>query len=220
MQTTLAGSCAVSPGGRRVRPAPAAEGISRFMRIAPGSGEWHGLGIDKRLEGVPHLASLIRGGKATLVLYDQATSTCREKARAGGIGTDSVIKVLCCEDFFGGKRFLVASTDGRRIDFGGLFGSIPEYEYAQVRLSQELPPGMAHGTCTPFLAQGHLAGIEALILEQPGPGLGGREVDVAIGGTDDTAHRLAVRMRYGDLVDAIIRAHAEKVRVREIPRAG
>ncbi|MDD5340350.1 MAG: hypothetical protein PHV13_03810 [Candidatus ainarchaeum sp.] len=215
-QKGIAPAVQQKPGQRT----PISEHIFRAVHVAYGTGEWHSLGMDKRLEGVPHLASLIRDGRAAVVYHDEATSTVAQKSRASGMAAESVLRVLCCENTFDGdEKFLVAATGAGKIRLTGLLSAVAGHEFVQLRPAEKLPAGMAHGTCTPFASAEALAGIALIVMEPPHEGLKGREVDIALGGTDEVARHLAVRMRYGDLVDAMTAAHPGKVHVSEIPRS-
>jgi hypothetical protein len=190
--------------------------------VVPDSSEWRFLGMDKRLEALPSLRYLILSGKAELVYCETPSSTCEEKAAAAGIHTDSVVKAISSQDIFGRERYLIIATGKGRLRLTGILSE--HLEFASLEVSPEPPPGMAHGTCTPFVPQEVLAGLEFIAIESPDAerkGKKGRKIgkvgdlmaDIAIGGDDQMAHHLSVRMPYREFAEALIEAYPGKVKV-------
>jgi len=188
--------------------------------VVPDSEEWVGLEMGKRLEGVPHLETLIRSGRAMLVLNGKGTSTCDEKAAAAGIHPDRVVKTICAKEIFGDERYLIVSVGPRRIRLGGVLGDF--VEGSSIGMAEEMPPGMAHGTCTPFVPQDVAKALALIAIESPaavrrgrkGRGLGlvgDLDADISIGGTDEIAHRLSLRMKYSEFAAAILDAYGDRV---------
>jgi hypothetical protein len=196
---------------RRFKPGP--EQTARI--IEPDSKEWRELCIGERFEGMEFVEKMIRGGTASLVILPEPTQTCREKARLAGIGLESIVKTLCCMEAIenGGRMFLVTSTSGKRINLSDICGQHEELRYTELALSPVTLPGMAPGTCTPFVPSKVLNEIEFLIVQAPEWGLGERVVDVSIGGTDRISFCLSVSVRYKDLICSLESAYGEKMRL-------
>ena len=201
---------------------------SKTHMVAPDSMEWGELHMNRRLAHVPYLEALARSGKASVVYCESATSTCEEKAAAAGMHPDSVVKAIYAKEVFGDERHIIAVSGPRRIRLASVLSDA--YEGSSIKVADGAPEGMAHGTCTPFVSEevaGSLTfiGVESPLSERKGKRgrvlgiLGELEADISIGGTDSTAHRLSVRMKYSDFVDALKAAYGDKVVIlRDVER--
>jgi hypothetical protein len=192
----------------------------RTRTVAPDSVEWNEFGISKRLAHAPYLEPLVRSGKASIAFCESATSTCEEKALAAGLHPDSVIKAIHAREVFSDERHIVVASGPRRIRLSSVLSEA--CEGSSIKVAEDTPPGMAHGTCTPFVSDGVAASLTFIGVESPHAKrtgkkgrvlgtLGDIEADVSIGGTDELAHRLSIRMRYADFVDALKAAYGDKV---------
>jgi hypothetical protein len=182
--------------------------------------EWSELQMSQRLAHAPHLEALVRSGKASIVYCESATSSCEEKALAAGLHPDSVIKAIYAKEIFGEDRHIIVTSGPRRIRLAHALSEA--CEGSSIRVADDTPPGMTHGTCTPFVSDAvarslSFIGVESPLAERRGKKgrvlglLGDIEADVSIGGTDALAHHLSIRMKYADLVDALKAAYGDKV---------
>src|SRR4030095_7379324 len=193
--------------GRRLKIAP--DSYSKGRTVVPDTALWKELKMGTSLSRVLLVEGLVRSGKASVVILPEPTSSCKEKAQAAGIPLESVIKTLCCKDE-GDKTFIVVATSNRRVDLPGL--SRQHEEIDGLSLAPETLPGMKSGTCTPFVSRENLANIAYLMVQAPSGGLEDRTVDVALGGTDEIAHRLSLSVRYADLITSLVDAYGERVK--------
>lgn len=191
---------------------PASE--SKVRIIDPDSREWKDLCMGKRLDGIPFVESMIRSGRASLVLLPEPTQTCRQKAKLAKIDPESIVKTLCCREATNpeGRVFLVTSTSAGRMNLSDICGQTEELRYTELALSPQTLPSMAPGTCTPFVPTEDVSGVELFMVQTPESGLGDKMVDVSIGGTDTTSFCLSLSLRYNDLVGSLSSAYGEKVR--------
>lgn len=193
--------------------------------IEPDSGEWNSLGMDRRLGVSPFLGKLVRDGKAKVVFTERYTSTCKEKAEAAGIPVENTIKALFCKDIFTEERYLLVVSGKGAVITTTALSSVDSLEFTpqlEVCAPCELPDGMEMGTCSAFVSQQVLGEITLVAVEDPrmritgkkgrqiGPELGARECDFSIGGTDQAAHHLSVRMNYAEFLDAVLEEYGEK----------
>jgi hypothetical protein len=209
------------PLKREASPFKIAQDVQpRTRTIAPDSADWQEFSVSQRLAGVPFLESLIRTGRARLVFCETATSTSEEKAAASGIHPDGVVKTIYAKEVFGDERYLIVATGTRRIRLGGVLADA--VDGSSVGMSEGIPAGMVHGTCTPFVSESVAESLALIAIESPDAmrvGKKGRqlgrvgdlEADFSIGGTDSLAHHLSVRMVYSDFACALREAYGEKV---------
>lgn len=194
--------------------------LSRSRTIIPDSSDWCGFEMGRRLAHAPYLERLIRMGKASVSYCEVATSTCEEKAAAAGLHPDSVIKAIYAQEVFGDERHIIVASGPRRIRLSSVLSDASEG--SSIKVADGTPEGMAHGTCTPFVSDAVAAtltfiGVESPLAERKGKRgrvlgkLGDIEADISIGGTDDLAHRLSLRMMYSDFADALKAAYGDKV---------
>ncbi|HSB46692.1 MAG TPA: hypothetical protein VLD37_01660 [Candidatus Bilamarchaeum sp.] len=187
----------------------------RVRLVEPDSREWRSLAVGERLEGIPFVESMIRGGKAALALLPEPTRSCREKAKVAGIGMQNIVKTLCCMEMANpeGRLFLVTSTSAGRMNLTDICCQHEDLRYEGLVLAAKTLPSMAPGTCTPFVPDTDVAGVERFFVQAPEGGLGDRMVDVSIGGTDEIAFRLSVSLKYRELVSSLSDAYGEKMRL-------
>jgi prolyl-tRNA editing enzyme YbaK/EbsC (Cys-tRNA(Pro) deacylase) len=211
--------------------APLGEKRTGVMQIYPQSQEWSGMKIEKRLEHTPYVIDLIKSGKARLMFYDKATSTCQEKADIAGIDVTSVFKAFVVDHFdpdeFVSKLHLVVTDGTKRVNIQKLFGAMQEFEHMDARRiqlymkpSKTPPTGMPFGTIGPLIGPRNIDEIGFIIMKEAN-GERDMEVDLSIGdvslkelGEHETmAHQFSVRIKYGDLVEVLSRHYPDKVRI-------
>jgi prolyl-tRNA editing enzyme YbaK/EbsC (Cys-tRNA(Pro) deacylase) len=221
---------ATSPERRPLREevkhlAPVSDRLGAVKTIAPGSAEWQRLGVDRRLEIAPFLETLIRTGRARLVYTEERTSTCEEKAQAAGISVESTVKALFCKDIYSGSIYALVVSGKGRVNLGSALSGVETLDFTpglELCAAQELPHGMEFGTCSAFISPKALEGVAMVAIEDPatpvrgkkgkptGQTLGDLEADLSIGGTDETAHHLSVRMKYSDFAGALMEQYGDK----------
>ena len=203
--------------------------------IIPDSGEWHSLGMSRRLAIAPFLETLIRTGRARLVYTEERTSTCEEKAQAAGISVESTVKALYCKDMYSGSIYALVVSGKGRVGLSSALSGVESLDYTpalELCAADELPHGMEFGTCSAFISPEALEGVAMVAIEDPGTPIRGRkgkptgrtlgelEADFSIGGTDEKAHHLSVRMGYSEFADALMAEYGGKAAlVPEIKRA-
>ncbi len=191
-------------------------------KIAPGSPAWDEFGVPGRLAGMDFLERLIIEGRASLMHSGVPASGVDDKARAAGIPPESVIKAVCARERYCGDMFVIAASGPRKIRMSGL---LPEdYDGCSLEIAPDLPPGMMHGTCTPFMPHGAAESVRYIVVESPEGRRRGRkgrqfgrlgdiEADISIGGTDPLARHLSVRMAYSEMVDALAGWYGPKLHI-------
>jgi hypothetical protein len=194
----------------------------RETRVAPGSQFWRSLKIEGMLKDIPYLLDLIKDGKATLMHYDERSSSCGHKARISGLDIEDVYRILIVEDPQYCKFGIVTHGKGE-IDLGKLFSTFGEENWffsvpKSVRLAKEPISGMEWGTCTPCLGRHNIGELSFIVFEDPETVGSDRIVDISIGGKGELAHRLSARIRYGDIIEQVSLLEDSKVLIREIPR--
>jgi len=214
--------------------APLGEKRAGVMQVHPQSQDWLGMKVEERLKHTPYVIDLLKSGRARLMFYDRATSTCQEKAAVAGIDVGSVYKALVIEHFdpesFESVLHLVVTDGTKKVDIRKLFGAMEEFRHlSPQRIQRNMTPsktppaGMPFGTVGPFIGKQNSHEIGFIVMKKPN-GETDMEVDLSIGdvslrGEHETmAHRFSVRMKYGDLVEALSREYPDKVRtVEHIP---
>jgi hypothetical protein len=194
--------------------------------IEPDSREWKSCGMQSRLEGLPHLETLLKDGTAGLMLCDRKTHTAMDAAAIFGFHADQIVKSIYAEARNRTDHYMVVCIGTEAIPLSKLLAR--HVAGLRLNLSWDLPPGMMPGTCTPFMPQSVAESIRMIAVEDPNfvPGpysgmYGGRNrkpigdniVDVSIGGTDDLALRLSVHMLYYDLVASLEKAYGDRIRL-------
>lgn len=210
----------------------------RSRTITIGSVTWQELGIEARLP--KWLVQMVEGKKCRVVFTEGVTptTTVGDKARIAGIEPERILKTLIVKDRYGERGvFMVVAVGQRTIrlrEMAAELGTLrPESgidEDTGLGISEKIPSGMVAGTCTPFLDENAARKIGFMVLESPDARvvgkkgkdsgrLGSLEVDVSIGGTDDAAHSLSIRIRYDDLFGALCAQYPDKIcAVDSIPR--
>ncbi len=131
-----------------------------------------------------------------------------------------MIKAIYAKEVFGDEHYIIVASGPRRIRLASVLSDA--YEGSSIKVADDVPAGMTHGTCTPFVSEeaaGSLTfiGVESPLSERKGKKgrvlgiLGELEADISIGGTDGMSHHLSIRMRYSDFVDALKAAYGDKV---------
>jgi prolyl-tRNA editing enzyme YbaK/EbsC (Cys-tRNA(Pro) deacylase) len=191
-------------------------------KVAPGSQFWHSLKIDEMLKDMPYLLDMIKAGKATLMHYDEKSSSCEHKARISGLGIEDVYRMMIVEDSQHCKFGIVTHGQGK-IDLQNLFSTFGEEHGLfsapeSIRPAKEPITGMEWGTCTPCLGKHNIDELAFVVFHDPEIVGVDRIVDISIGGAGETAHRLSLRIRYGDIIEQISLLDDSKVLIRDIPR--
>ena len=212
---------------------PLGETKAGVKQLMPHSVEWSEMMVEKRLEKIPYLVDLIKTGKARLMFYDRATSTCQEKAEIAGIDITAVYKALVVEHFdpssFESILHMVVTDGTKKVDIGKLFSSMEEFEglgidsvRRRVKPSKTPPTGMPFGTIGPLIGKHNEQEIGRIIMKRPN-GESDMEVDISIGDVslreagegEEISHRFSVRIKYCDLVDVLSRIYPDKVHIVE-----
>jgi len=213
--------------------APLGETRAGVKQLMPQSIEWSEMMVEKRLEKIPYLVDLIKTGKARLMFYDRATSTCQEKAEIAGIDIKSVFKALVVEHFdpssFESVLHMVVTDGTKKVDICGLFSSLEGFsEMGTAHIRQNIKPsktpptGMPFGTIGPLIGKHNEHEIGRIIMKRPN-GESDMEVDLSIGDVslkeigerEEISHRFSVRIRYCDLVEVLGRIYPDKVHIVE-----
>ena len=190
--------------------------------IESDTSRWNELRLGAVVERYKAASELIESG-AKIAVYENALPTIEAKRRDAGIDLEHLLKVVVMKDEWENREghILVAVPSKGNIRTSGIYFRENDDSALSLTISETLPPWMTHGTCTPFLVE-EANGIVGLLIADPefrypkdSRKIGDLEVDVSLGGSDEIAQKIALRVRYGALVDALRKHHPEVISIQK-----
>jgi hypothetical protein len=200
---------------------PRANAAVKVEIVEPNTSRWNELRLDAVVKRYKAAAELV-DGSAKIAVYERALPTIRDKEAQAGIDALHLLKVVVMKDEWGTREehILVAAPARGNIKTTGIYFREEDDAALSLGISETLPPWMIHGTCTPFLVE-EAKGIGALLIADPEfrypkdtRRIGDLEVDVSLGGSDEIAQKIALRVRYGALVESLRKHHPQLLSVQ------
>lgn len=196
--------------------------------IEPKNPKWDELRIDAIIKRYKAASELVERG-ARVAVYERALPSIEEKRRDAGIELEHLFKVVVMRDEWETREghILVGVPSKGNIRTSGIYFREEDEMALSLVISEKLPPWMVHGTCTPFLVE-DATGIGAMLLADPEfryqkdpRRIGDLEMDVSLGGSDEIAQKITLRVKYGELIESLKRHHPELLSIqKELVKTG
>lgn len=201
---------------------PRASATVKLEIVEPNTSGWNELRLGVIIERYKAAAELVSNG-AKVAVYGKALPTVKDKETKAGIEPLHILKVVVMKDDWETRKghILVAAPARGNIKATGIYFREDDEMALSLGISETLPPWMTHGTCTPFLVE-NADGVGAILIADPNfrypkdpRRIGDLEVDVSLGGSDEIAQKIALRVRYGALVESLEKHHPQLLSVQK-----
>ncbi len=201
---------------------PRASATVKAEIVEPNTSRWNELRLGAVVERYKAAIELVGSG-VRIAVYGEALPTVKDKETKAGIEPLHILKTVVMKDEWENREghILVAAPAKGNIKTTGIYFREDDEMALSLGISETLPPWMTHGTCTPFLVE-EANGIGAVLVADPEfrypkdtRKIGDLEVDISLGGSDEIAQKIALRVRYGALVESLQKHHPQLLSVQK-----